>query len=445
MGKVVHIRYGKNYIAWNYLAEMVASLASGSGYALASPELGRLDIGFQFKTGVRQIDMIKWVQDCIARGKKASLTECLANTSYCLAKDPLDRIFAFVGLISRPPVDNDSSYDEVVKVDYSLPPEELLQRVASYILQREPAFLLERSGVGFQRGNFDIPSWVPDWGTAERTFEVDIPASSRYSAGGNAPISFDCLSSSKICLVAAPLSRVKEISHSTINFQEPFRGTRELIKLSELIKSALELAMNIPDVYKSTGQSRSEASWRTLVGDRVRVGLDRVAGYIFPAPPEYGVYFHNVTQKIFPTCLSLLGPSGEIDDTLTVENLIEILRSLERVRKQTEGDKGGDLSAGTALQINMLSQAIVGACKERRFASTEDGLLCLVPLGAEIGDEVCVVPGLSKPLLFRSSRVVQNDTGQLKTWKFVGDCYVHGFMRGEAWENAAGLEKYVVE
>jgi hypothetical protein len=46
MGKVVHIRYGKNYIAWNYLAEMVASLASGSGYALASPELGRLDIGF---------------------------------------------------------------------------------------------------------------------------------------------------------------------------------------------------------------------------------------------------------------------------------------------------------------------------------------------------------------------------------------------------------------
>ena len=85
-------------------------------------------------------------------------------------------------------MDNDSSHDEVVKVDYSLPMEKLLQRVASYILQSEPAFLLERSGVGFRRGNFDIPSWVPDWSPAERTFEEDIPASSRYSAGGNAPI-----------------------------------------------------------------------------------------------------------------------------------------------------------------------------------------------------------------------------------------------------------------
>ena len=188
MGKIVYILYGKHYIAWNYLAEIVVLLALDLGTSIASVELGRLNIGLQFKTGVRQITMTKWVRDFIAPGKEVSLTECLANANDCLATNPPDRIFAFVGLISRPTMDNDSSHDEVVKVDYSLPMEKLLQRVASYILQSEPAFLLERSGVGFRRGNFDIPSWVPDWSPAERTFEEDIPASSRYSAGGNAPI-----------------------------------------------------------------------------------------------------------------------------------------------------------------------------------------------------------------------------------------------------------------
>ena len=153
--------------------------------------------------------------------------------------------------------------------------------------------------------------------------------------------------------------------------------------------------------------------------------------------------FHSFTENVARISLSRLGPNGEIDDTITFEDWIGRLRSLERVREQTKGDKEGDLSAEAALQINMVSQSIVGACQERRFASTEDGLLCLVPLGAKIGDEVCIVPRLSKPLLFRS--VVQNSTSKPKTWNFVGDCYFHGFMEGEAWENAGGLEKYVVE
>ncbi len=54
---------------------------------------------------------------------------------------------------------------------------------------------------------------------------------------------------------------------------------------------------------------------------------------------------------------------------------------------------------------------------------TEKGYVGLAPLGARVGDVVCVVGGADVPLVLRAA-----ENGN---WKLVGECFVHGFMDGE--------------
>lgn len=62
----------------------------------------------------------------------------------------------------------------------------------------------------------------------------------------------------------------------------------------------------------------------------------------------------------------------------------------------------------------------------RRFCSTSHGRFGLMPLSAEVGDILCVFYGGRVPYLIRPC-----GNGQ---YAFVGHCYVHGFMAGEAME-----------
>jgi hypothetical protein len=60
----------------------------------------------------------------------------------------------------------------------------------------------------------------------------------------------------------------------------------------------------------------------------------------------------------------------------------------------------------------------------RVFAATKAGHWCLVREDARIGDVVVVINGAEVPMLLRP-----NGNG----YRFVGECYVHGFMDGEAY------------
>jgi hypothetical protein len=66
-----------------------------------------------------------------------------------------------------------------------------------------------------------------------------------------------------------------------------------------------------------------------------------------------------------------------------------------------------------------------------RFAITNNGLMATLPSRTKCGDQICIIPGLSKPLLLRPlKRRAQGDFAD--TWEFIGDCYVHGLMTGGA-------------
>ncbi|KAF2097656.1 hypothetical protein NA57DRAFT_58224 [Rhizodiscina lignyota] len=67
----------------------------------------------------------------------------------------------------------------------------------------------------------------------------------------------------------------------------------------------------------------------------------------------------------------------------------------------------------------------------RRLSTTKKGYLAMAPAIAQPEDIICVLHGCSVPLVLRPR------TGKA-TYEFIGECYVDGFMNGEALRNADG-------
>jgi hypothetical protein len=72
-----------------------------------------------------------------------------------------------------------------------------------------------------------------------------------------------------------------------------------------------------------------------------------------------------------------------------------------------------------------ISPPNIDTAYNRRMARTSTGYICLVPMETQEGDKIGIFRGGKMPLVIR-----QND----KSWQLIGDCYVHGIIKGEAWE-----------
>jgi len=66
---------------------------------------------------------------------------------------------------------------------------------------------------------------------------------------------------------------------------------------------------------------------------------------------------------------------------------------------------------------------------QRRVVRTESGYLGLASRATEVGDIVVLCKGSSIPLIFRRSRESED------SFRLIGDAYVHGIMRAEAFQS----------
>jgi hypothetical protein len=76
------------------------------------------------------------------------------------------------------------------------------------------------------------------------------------------------------------------------------------------------------------------------------------------------------------------------------------------------------------------SDTLVQILTLRRLATTSQGHWCLVQFDAQPGDIVMIAKGANTPFLLR--KTIE------QSYMFVGECYVHGFMDGEAFVNEDG-------
>lgn len=107
-----------------------------------------------------------------------------------------------------------------------------------------------------------------------------------------------------------------------------------------------------------------------------------------------------------------------------------------RVAKNYKWDRELDatpMSRATDALVVKFVHRVQEVVLNRRLINTEHGGLGLAPLLAEKRDVVCIIFGCSVPIVLRR----QQDAGTGEEYfQFIGECYIHGMMEGEALESA---------
>lgn len=72
----------------------------------------------------------------------------------------------------------------------------------------------------------------------------------------------------------------------------------------------------------------------------------------------------------------------------------------------------------------------------RKFCTTANCFMGLVPQKAQLGDVLCIFSGLEVPFILRRALLKHNDLPFLirpgaEYFKVIGECYVHGIMEGD--------------
>ncbi|KAK3897247.1 HET-domain-containing protein [Staphylotrichum tortipilum] len=337
----------------------------------------------------------------------ALMLELLNWTRIFKAKDPRDRIFALVGLASH--FDPEFAHH---LVDYKKPLAEVQTELARWFLKHHRRTeSMAFSYVDAAGQSASLPSWVPDWagggGTSMATstlvatfYEVDD------SAIPNPFVYRRFLSDGSIEIESAIL----DVVESTIN-DIPYMTSTPILTNDHLLwahcrdmeaweDACWDLAhrSNPSGSYPVTDEHLFDAYWRTLVFDRDPEHRGSSAPAEFKSAAEHWMSslesFNNFLRLVETRPLGWLNQAIE----QFVRAVVQIMRgqSFELALKQYAGG--------------------------RKFAATRTGYLGWVPLAAQPGDSVCYFERNRLPFVIRRSGT--------DGWRLVGDCYVHGMMRG---------------
>lgn len=81
-------------------------------------------------------------------------------------------------------------------------------------------------------------------------------------------------------------------------------------------------------------------------------------------------------------------------------------------------------------KAKLFQSAVDRGIENRRWCKTVSGRMGLVPFNAQMGDLICIVPGMSRTYVVRKKA-----NG---CYRYIGDCYIDGLVRGEAMNSNAG-------
>jgi hypothetical protein len=275
----------------------------------------------------------------------------------------------------------------------------------------------------------ELPTWVPDWRQSDRAMPM---LSSRASVGTNdiAQLLYNRSYSS-----ATKHSRYKPVISSC--------GTK--LRLSGyLLDSVEELGLSM------TSSHLEGSGWGArgvLYNDRVRQRLieDFVvfANWQTVIPPLTGTYFNGEHMFVAYWKTLTAGLYFEVDDNNSYSFRCFVAYYLNYT---SFGRLEYHLAHSTSLWHRFYVRILMAAQRffsrlfvddfirevtrtlktaDRRMCKTSYGMIGLAPKLAKVGDYVALFEGGKVPLVVRPSG---------DAWELVGDCYVHGIMKGEAWK-----------
>lgn len=313
------------------------------------------------------------------------------------ATDPRDLVYALLGLVG-----SETEFTKQLKPDYSLAAHQVFQRATLYVLSSHKTLLVLFGERGSNRDH-SIPSWVPDW-TSSPPEPTETPFCSYnfsirhpYLASGDLKAWFSqptenvlLIDSKKVeCISSAFCEEVYDMW----DWDLPLRPWIEFARLpNSLITQGPELG------------SREDDFWRTINCD---------------------IYL-LVDNPLESRRLGQFHPERHLHWWL--KGWAEAVRN-NKIQ---------------ALWNGWENMALRNNVENRGIFTTESGALGTGSRRMQPGDEVHVLIGSSVPFILRPYQPSEEEAGcpssnQIPSYTVIGECYLHGFMDGEALEDG-GVE-----
>lgn len=345
-----------------------------------------------------------WIQHKCHEGTRRVLLGLMIESRGAQCTESRDRVYGMLGICDLRRVSR-------VRVDYSdnYPVTQLYQDIMDdHFAMWHKSLDLGWALSPADHSSVELPSWVPDWRTPQRTTAL---GSSIFSYQTDGRFTARSLKDAIVLKVDSRNPAWKELQVAGLLFDtlETLSGVFEDPDLNstaenETLKTMLEFVTNLKD-YPSPNTEFS-AFWQTLVA-----GMDERRWHKCP----------DSFAEIFSYILDLTtGENGSISgQTYTRRQSLPKGRGgldEEKLRSRKPG------SAGDTFQ--QVRTAMINATKNRRLGGTTNGYIGLFPEHSQAGDGIFVLAGCHLPFVLRSR--------DNKKFKLVGECYVHGIMGGEA-------------
>jgi hypothetical protein len=321
------------------------------------------------------------------------------------ASNPLDKVYALLGLAADASDFTEPDYTQSVSVMYT--------SLAHTLIQRDGALgILHDSGGNYLSAAdpFDLPSWVPNWKLSQAKLGINPE---KYCATGQTK------AVTRFSLESPRTLLVHGILHGRVSSVEPpgFIQPKSMHEMPSVLRTWTPDESSICPF----GIPRLQAFFRTLLLDcdiieGKRLSLDNESFY-----DSLAAFIYNWMQTImqFP---EYGDPSSHFVEwmryilTRGEDGCIKIFGS--EIKWLGEVDI---MERGAMHCVGFLSQ--LKKIVQMSFILTDKECMGLTPYAVKEGDIVCVLLGYEVPVILRP-------VGD--HYVFLGDCFVYGLMDGEA-------------
>jgi len=325
---------------------------------------------------------------------------------------PVDRIYGILGLVD----------DFQIEPDYSRPVSQVFRYMTRQLIEkRRDLVILGQVNHEPKSSPSGFSSWVPQWPRDPHFTILNRPNAATpnmYYASAQEPLkleqhqneSYLVLHGIPACKVVACSSILEERSGTPGDVLAMFRSIRDFIA-----------------TYLVSNKSDNLDTYSVIL-QVLTVGTSK--------PPE--------TESLDPESgAEVLVLQSMMEDRGALESMIE--------KQPPAGNTSREVYPGF-MYFNMGAEVardifpkVCNKCNGRRLFMTNDGHFGIGPRAMEPGDEVAVLFGGITPFIVRSVSQRRRESEGYGLYTFVGESYIHGFMRGEvitAWRN--GLYNSVV-
>jgi len=370
---------------------------------------------FTNKSPVKDIERVialEQIRTAWARGMRPPLQDLIYECRRRRSTDARDKIYALLGLMG-------DSMSDFLRPDYSKSINEVYANVARHFITQTKS-LNPICGQQAQGRLEDLPSWVPDF-----ALDQNLAPSPLVAVAGNKNIFFASGRDKRSEYSLARRNRNNEEWHLL-----PVRGLviGTVSSISVLVGPVKDRPSDSPErrwhhtlaIASSLLETTQKTSNR--LGEFSRGLREYVKFLDSEDPPELR---GTTSDETFARDLCSIG-NDNIVSTFVQSLLCGRFSPQERLNdNHVEGILA---SFNTRLPLGYLDRfptAFESGIRRRRLIVTEDGYIGAAPAETVVSDLVCVLFGCSVPVVLRPITDADEFT-------LIGECYVYGFMDGEA-------------